>query len=220
MKVENIKQLLVSDLLGFAVFRLSGCCKSVTAETKALIRCLNSQVQDRTKMETTAWVLILMLEVVNRIPRVMMKMQPSVQGHSTSSWPFQDYCLALQVDSRLQCSIAAPGYGWNATVSGSDSDNELDPKSPRLQLDQQQKAIRKLSGAALYNSSHRRWNRGTRGAMSPPPLFRKLTSRKVTTHSLINHIINVHVRTVYTTPLASTCYEKLKTTVKRIEPCR
>ena len=45
-----------------------------------------------------------------------------------------------------------------------------------------------------------------------PPTFRKLTlkiARKVITHSLINHIINVH--TVYTTPLASTCYEKLKT---------
>ena len=54
----------------------------VTAEAKALIRRLNNQVQNRTEMETMARVLILVLEVVNRIPRVKVKMQPSVEGHT------------------------------------------------------------------------------------------------------------------------------------------
>ena len=85
----------------FTVFRPSGCCKSVTAETKALIRHLNSQVQNRTEMETMARVLILMLEVVNRIPSVKIKMQPSEQGHST----FTNFYLHVQTDDRVPLLI-------------------------------------------------------------------------------------------------------------------
>ena len=101
MKADNIKQILVSDLLGYTVFHPSGCCKSVTAETKALIRRLNSQVGNCTEMETTARVLILMLEVVNRIPSVKIKMQPSEQGHST----FTNFYLHVQTDDRVPLLI-------------------------------------------------------------------------------------------------------------------
>ena len=122
MKVENIKQVLVSDLLGFTVFRLSGCCKSVTAETKALIRRLNSQVQNCTEMETTARVLILMLEVVNRIPRVMIKMQPSVQGHST----FTDFYLHVQTDDRVPLLIIEVKNAATATeISATDATAQI-----------------------------------------------------------------------------------------------
>ena len=61
---------------------------------------------------------------------------------------------------------------------------------------------------------HRHQNQGGQGTLAPhfPTLKSYYTS-------LINHY-RINIRTVFITLLTSTCYGKLKSTAKRIEPYR